>query len=220
MSYTPLDTIFALPLTVTSALRNRAHLVVMLIGVLAGVWGCENEPPILSNIGDAATAEKVETDAEPAPEVPKAALDIFKDLPYPPAQILRKPGDALGNLRVQLPHLQQDTPSPRFLTEHRTEGPFTTIVYQLDKTRRVVEAVSATFHDAYMHPTQYTRVKNNMIDRLGKGEKIFERHKKGQVWRNLDYRIELHIDTAVDDLVLLFHKRGQEDLKRLKKGSR
>ena len=220
MSYTPLHTTFTSLLNVTSPRRNRAGLCVLLTLILAGLWGCESEAPILRNIGDAAAVDKVETDAEPAPEVPKAALDIFKDLPYPPVQILRKPGDAVGNLRVQLPHLQQDTPSPRFLTEHRTDGPFTTIVYQLDKTRRVVEAVSATFHDAYMHPTQYTRVKNNMIDRLGKGEKIFERHKKGQVWRNLDYRIELHIDTAVDDLVLLFHKRGQEDLKRLKKSAR
>jgi len=192
----------------------------MLALILAGAWGCENEPPILSNIGDTSTAEKAVVDAEPAPEVPRAALDIFKDLPYPPAQILRKPGDAVGNLRVQLPHLRQDSPSTRFLTEYRTDGPFTTIVYQLDKSLRVVEAVSATFQEAYMHPTQYTRVKNNMIDRLGKGEKIFQRHKKGQVWRNLDYRIELHIDTSVKDLVLLFHKRGKEDLRRLRKGMR
>ena len=220
MNYTLLNT-NSTPSPMTVPLRRyRAHLCVMLTFILACTWGCESEAPIQSQIGDAEVVEKTTTDAEPTPEVPKAALDIFKDLPYPPTQILRKPGDAVGNLRVQLPHLQQDTASPRFLTEHRTDGPFTTIVYQLDKTRRVVQAVSATFQDAYMHPTQYTRVKNNMIERLGKGEKIFERHKKGQVWRNLDYRIELHIDTAVDDLVLLFHKRGNEDLKRLKKGSR
>lgn len=201
---------------------SRGVTPVALIVSIAftGLFGCEDEPPILAKIGDAQPMAAQVADAEPVPEVPRAAIDIFKDLPYPPEQILRKPGDAVGNLRVQLPKLTQDTPSSRFLTEHRTDGPFTTIVYQLDKTLRVVEAVSATFHEAYMHPAQYSRVRKNMADRLGEGEELYEHQRKGQVWRNLDYRIELHIDTAVNDLVLLFHHRGKEDLKRLKKSTR
>ena len=57
-----------------------------------------------------------------------------------------------------------------------------------------------------------------MMLRLGEGEKIFERSKKGRVWRNLDYRVELHIDTRVKDLVVMFHKRGSETLERTRKG--
>ena len=185
-----------------------------------GGLGCEDEPPVALKIEEGASNSKATPDASTIPEVPQAATDIFKDLPYPPAQILRKPGDAVGNLRTQLPKLTKDTTSPRFLTEYRTNGPFTTIVYQLDKELREVEAVSATFHPAYRHPDQHKYVRAQMEELLGKGEKIYERHKKGQVWRNLDYRIELHIDKMVDDLVLLFHKRGHEDLRRLKQSIR
>lgn len=199
-----------------SGLFSRASLALLLV---SGALGCENEPPIPTKISDASPIAAPVADMGAIPEVPRAAIDIFKDLPYPPEQILRKPGDAVGNLRRQIPKLRQDTPSSRFLTEYRTDGPFTTIVYQLDKSKRVVEAVSATFHEAYMHPKQYGRVRKNMSDRLGEGEEVYGRGKKGQVWRNLDYRIELHIDTAVNDLVLLFHQRGKEDLKRLKQKS-
>lgn len=201
-----------------SKLTNHLVYLTLILSLVSGGWGCEDEPPILAKIGDAGPLALPVPDASAIPEVPRAAIDIFKNLPYPPDQILRKPGDAVGNLRTQIPHLHQDTPSSRFLTEHRTDGPFTTIVYQLDKSLNTVEAVSATFHEAYMHPKQYMRVRENM-ERLGKGEELYGLHKKGQVWRNLDYRIELHIDTSVNDLVLLFHQRGKEDLKRLQKST-
>ena len=190
--------------------------VTLSLGTLA-MSACENEPPIPMQISDAEVEETVVPDADPMPVVPQSAMEIFKDLPLPPAQILRKPGDAVGNLKAQLPSLKE-TYSPRFLTEHKDDGPFSAIVYQLDQELRKVEAVTATFRNAYMHPQQFERVETYMMLRLGEGEKIFQRDIKGRVWRNLDYRVELHIDTKVKDLVVVFHKRGNETLERTRKG--
>ena len=198
--------------------RQPKQLSMILIGLSVLVMSaCENEPPIPLQIADAAVEEAVVPDADPMPVVPQSAMEIFKDLPLPPEQVLRKPGDALGNLKAQLPNLKE-TYSPRFLTEHKDDGPFSAIVYQLDKELRKVEAVTATFRGAYMHPQQFERVETYMMLRLGDGEKIFKRDRKGRVWRNLDYRVELHIDTRVKDLVVVFHKRGNETLERTRKG--
>ena len=192
------------------------NATLLSLAVLAMITlGCEDKPPIAMEIADASVGKEVKPDAEPMPEVPQAAVDIFLNLPYPPKQLLRKPGDAFGNLRAQLPNLSQDPTFKRFYTDHRTEGPFSLIVYQLDKSERIIEAVSATFHEAYMHPKQYQRVQENMAEKLGKGSALREQNRTGRVWRTLDYRVELHIDKSAQDLVLLFHKRGYEDLKRL-----
>lgn len=203
----------------SSTLLSPAVLTsgIVSICVLFNLIGCENEPPVPMKISDASVAETAKPDARPMPVVPQSAMEIFKDLPHTPPQILRKPGDAVGNLRAQLPQLQE-TYSPRILTEYRSDGPFSTIVYQLDKELKVVQAITATFHDAYMHPQQFERVETYMTLRLGEGEKVYERNKKGRVWRNLDYRIELYIDTQVRDLVVLFHHRGQETLERTRRG--
>ena len=185
--------------------------------ITLGISACENEPPIPRQITDAEVEEAKAPDADPMPVVPQSAMEIFKDLPLPPSQIMRKPGDAVGNLKAQLPNLKE-TYSPRFLTEHKDDGPFSAVVYQLDKELRRVEAVTATFRGAYMHPQQFERVETYMMLRLGEGEKLFQRDRKGRVWRNLDYRVELHIDTRVKDLVVVFHKRGNETLERTRKG--
>jgi hypothetical protein len=196
-----------------SLIKGMALLIVLSSLVLA----CENEPPIPLNIPDSDVEESSLPDSDPMPVVPQSAMEIFKDLPLTPLQIIRKPGDAVGNLKAQLPNLKE-TYSSRFLTEYKKDGPFTTIVYQLDTDLRVVDAITATFRSAYMHPQQFERVETYMMLRLGEGEKVFERSKKGRVWRNLDYRIELHIDTRVKDLVVMFHKRGNETLERTRKG--
>lgn len=200
-----------------SSLPTIKIVGVVLLNSLALFSGCETEPPIPMKIIDAEVTQQRAPDAEPMPVVPQSAMEIFKSLPLPPSQLLRKPGDAVGNLRAQLPQLQE-TYSPRFLTEYRSDGPFSTIVYQLDKDMRTVEAVTATFQSAYMHPQQFERVETYMMLRLGDGEKVFERSKKGRVWRNLDYRVELFIDQQVRDLVVLFHRRGSETLERTRKG--
>ena len=197
--------------------RPLLFTLLPLTALIALALGCEDKPPITMEITDASVSKEAKPDAEPMPEVPQAAVDIFLNLPYPPKQILRKPGDAFGNLRAQLPNLERDPTFKRFYTDHRGEGPFSLVVYQLDKSERVIEAISATFHEAYMHPKQYKRVQENMASKLGKGEPLREQNRTGRVWRNLDYRIELHIDKGAQDLVLLLHKRGYEDLKRLNK---
>ena len=205
------------PLLSLSENRKKVTQLVTLFSLSFSLFDCENDPPIPMNIPDAQVEENLQPDAEPMPVVPQSAMEIFKDLPLTPQQILRKPGDAVGNLKSQLPNIKE-TYSPRFMTEYKKDGPFSTIVYQLDNDLRVVEAVTATFRPAYMHPQQFERVETYMMLRLGEGEKLFKRSKKGRVWRNLDYRIELHIDTQVKDLVVLFHKRGNETLERTRKG--
>ncbi|MAD61048.1 MAG: hypothetical protein CMH49_05990 [Myxococcales bacterium] len=205
------------PLLSLSENRTKVTQLVTLFSLSFSLFACENDPPIPMNIPDAQVEENVQPDAEPMPVVPQSAMEIFKDLPLTPQQILRKPGDAVGNLKAQLPNIKE-TYSPRFMTEYKKDGPFSTIVYQLDNDLRVIEAVTATFRPAYMHPQQFERVETYMMLRLGEGEKLFKRSKKGRVWRNLDYRIELHIDTQVKDLVVLFHKRGNETLERTRKG--
>ena len=205
------------PLLSLSENRKKVTQLVTLFSLSFSLFACENDPPIPMNIPDAQVEENLQPDAEPMPVVPQSAMEIFKDLPLTPQQILRKPGDAVGNLKSQLPNIKE-TYSPRFMTEYKKDGPFSTIVYQLDNDLRVVEAVTATFRPAYMHPQQFERVETYMMLRLGEGEKLFKRSKKGRVWRNLDYRIELHIDTQVKDLVVLFHKRGNETLERTRKG--
>ena len=205
------------PLLGLSKNRSKVTQLVTLFSLSFSLFACENDPPIPMNIPDAQVEDNLQPDAEPMPVVPQSAMEIFKDLPLTPQQILRKPGDAVGNLKAQLPNLKE-TYSPRFMTEYKKDGPFSTIVYQLDNDLRVVEAVTATFRPAYMHPQQFERVETYMMLRLGEGEKLFKRNKKGRIWRNLDYRIELHIDTQVKDLVVLFHKRGNETLERTRKG--
>ena len=130
---------------------SLAKGLTFMVGVGSLLLACENEPPIPMKIPDAQVEESVAPDADPMPVVPQSAMEIFKDLPLTPRQIARKPGDALGNLKAQLPNLKE-TYSPRFLTEYKKDGPFSTIVYQLDTDLRIVEAVTATFRPAYMHP--------------------------------------------------------------------
>lgn len=179
--------------------------------------GCEEEIPLPMQIADAAMPQKMEPDAAPMPVVPQSAPEIFQNLPNPPTQIKRKPGEPVGNLKSQVPNLQAPY-SPRFLVESRTEGPFRTIVYQLDAKKRTIEAVTATFQPNYMHSRQYRRLETYMKLRLGEGTKFFEKNHKGRRWATLDYRIELFVDVAVKDAVLLFHKRGAETLERTMKG--
>ena len=70
-----------------------------------------------------------------------------------------------------------------------------------------------------MNPIQLQRLKTYMGLQLGEGKKFTNSRMKqqGTRWSTLDYRIELQIDTKINDLVLLFHTRGAETLERTRK---
>jgi hypothetical protein len=214
--YIPSLTLHLQKLCLSAQLCKSGFIIVLAFFVFIS-FGCEEEVPLPMQVTDAEVPKEKELDAEPLPVVPQSAPEIFKNLPYPPSQILRKPGDAVGNLRNQLPKLQV-TYSSRYLAETREDGPFRNIVYQLDKKRRKVEAVTATFHQEYMHKTRRDHLKINIEAHLGNGKDFNEKNWRGTRWTNMDYRIELRIDKASKDVELLFHQRGAETLERAKKG--
>ena len=194
---------------------DRCVSLCNLIMICSLIIACEPEVPLPLQV-DLSAPVVEEPDAEPMPEVPLAGPQIFEDLPAPPKEIVRKPGQSAAGLQLQRPNLKE-VYSPRTLVEHLDEGPFRTIVYLLDKGLNRVESIRATFDKAYMHEKQYMRLQEYITARLGKPRKIRARRKKGLSWKNTEYRIELYIDKRAKDLVLLFHERGAEDLKRFTK---
>jgi hypothetical protein len=207
--------------------RERAPLRLSLVcalmcaGGVASLGGCKEESPLTLqgaplDAGVAEEAPKV-VDASTRPEVAVQAPTIFQNLPYPPAQVLRKPGDPVGSLRDQEP-LLQEVYSPRFLAVTYTDPPFQSVVYTLDPTLRVIESVVATFQSEYTHPELHTNLKEAIKDRLGAAESFDEGDFRGERWTNIDYRIDLRVDRRVKDLELLFHRQGAETLERTTRG--
>ena len=190
-------------------------------GALLALAGCKDESPLtLQGLPlDASVADESPkvVDASTRPEVAVQAPTIFQNLPYPPAQIFRKPGDPVGNLRDQEPQLQE-VYSPRFLAVTYTDPPFQSVVYTLDPTLRVVESVVATFQPEYTHPELHSNLKEAIKDRLGGAESFDEGDFRGERWTNIDYRIDLRVDRRVKDLELLFHRQGAETLERTTRG--
>jgi|GEM_PF-2865101 len=201
------------------AVLQRAVLLCAAAPLLLA--GCKGDSPLtLQGLPlDAGAAEEAprQADASARPEVAVQAPTIFQSLPYPPAQVLRKPGDPVGNLREQEPRLEE-TYSQRFLAVTYTDPPFQTVVYTLDRTLRVVESVVATFQPEYSHPELHSNLKEAIKDRLGAGVGFDEGDFRGERWTNLDYRIDLRVDRRVKDLELLFHREGAETLERTKRG--
>lgn len=182
--------------------------------------GCKDESPLtLQGLPlDAGVEEAPKiVDASTRPEVAIQAPTIFQNLPYPPAQIFRKPGDPVGNLRDQEPKLQEMY-SPRYLAVTYTDPPFQSVVYTLDRALRVVESVVATFQPEYSHPDLHSNLKEAIKDRLGAAEPFDEGDFRGERWTNIDYRIDLRVDRRVKDLELLFHHEGAETLERTTRG--
>ena len=199
----------------------RLEITAMIVSLclFSGFNACETKPPLpLQGRLDASVEDEQATqDMEPHDPVPEAAANVFQELPFPPKYILRKPGDAVSNLRAQIPNLQEMY-SPRFLAVSYPDGPFKTVVYMLDKRLNRVEGVSATFQNEYTQKIEHKHLIDAMSERLGRAIKFSEEPYEGHRWTNLDYRIDLRIDRRVRDIEVLFHLRGAETLERTEKG--
>jgi hypothetical protein len=202
--------------------HSLCNLIVLSLSFFL-FFGCDKEDPIplTESITQKIQEEKQERETTKVPKlipVPQPASEIFKYLPEPPPQLVR-PHQSINYLKKMRPNLIKSPYSDSVLTEELKEGPFSVVVYHVDSKTKKINSVSATFHPNYMNPIQLKRLKTYMGIQLGKGKKFTNSRMKqqGTRWSTLDYRIELQIDTKINDLVLLFHIRGAETLERTRK---
>lgn len=182
------------------------------------VVGCSKEPPPVETT-DAAEPEIPVTPTTPAKKKPDAALpdpvpvaplDLLQKLPGAPLAWRARPGDSAEVLRKS----KALKPSPytdAILVEQPKGAAFRSVHYMLDSDRKTVTSVVATFDDAYLAPDRQAAIEEAAALRLGKSEKLRSPYYTGQLWRTLEYRIELRTAKDSGDLELMYHHRGAAD---------
>jgi len=80
----------------------------------------------------------------------------------------------------------------------------------LDPKKEEIKAILMSFREPY--PSRFRELEEELKIRLGKGERLVTNTHEGQLWRSLEYRIELRRDRKSGDLELLFHRRGAAKL--------
>ncbi|MEE2788876.1 MAG: hypothetical protein VX589_16185 [Myxococcota bacterium] len=188
------------------------HIACLAI-LCATIAGCQDDEKAVEEKKAAAEAKKAKKkDPRDAMKLPVSPMELFRYVPDQlPKGIAVSPGATVKTLRTLRPKLATSAYSKNYLVDERKSGPFSTIHYQLDRTKTRVTGVLATFRDAYNTKPRRDALVESIQVRLGKPKQFNDSIYQGHRWKLIDYRLDLRSDKKDGSLELLMHSRGRFD---------
>ena len=188
------------------------HIATTVLLCLLGV-GCQEDEKAVEEKKAAEKAKQAKkVDPRDAMKVPLSPIELFRHMPDQlPKGIAVPPGATQKSLRTLRPKLSTSPYSDTYIIDEPKDGPFVSIHYQLDKSKKHVTGVLATFRDVYNTKPRREALLESIQVRLGKPRPFNDSIYRGHRWKLIDYRLDLRTDKKDGSLELLMHARGRFD---------
>ncbi|MFN3201833.1 MAG: hypothetical protein ACE366_25740 [Bradymonadia bacterium] len=176
---------------------------------MALVAGCSDEPE-----AEAAKKKSLDAgppDAAPPQDVPQSPTEIFKSLPNPPPPAVARPGDPVSAVTDGHREITRSPVSSRILQGRYPGGAFPLVTYLIDDARRV-RSITLHLDPRYSHPVRRDALFEAARAKLQDGKALDHPRYSGEVWSELNHRIELRQDPHTEQMELVFHVEGARPL--------